>query len=197
MPEEFNPAWEYWEPEPEIAEAMAAERVRGFDGLGLELEDGRSPYAPYRKGASNVGFRFDRGNPDAVLFDPEPAPFRIGPSRTKPTTRRVRCHRCGRGFDGDRHRYIFCRDCLPSRGRCPIPSTVCCECGDEFRPRERQYFRFCSPKCGGSYFRAKSAATGCPVCGGEVPPGTRGMPKVYCSRRCQHVMLQRRSRGGS
>lgn len=190
MPEAFDPAWEYWEPDPETIEAMGSARTGTLDDLGVEGEFGQNPWS-FRKGGKNCGFRLGRGNPDAGIIDPDPAPFQIGHPRESKRIIRLACAHCTRGFDSSDERQTYCRVCVPDRGRPRVQGAVCVQCGAAFRPRERRYTRFCSPACGSRYFKPVAHATGCPVCGNAFPP--RG-PKLYCSRRCKHIMLQRRGR---
>lgn len=201
MPEEFDPAWEYWQPDPEIEWAMGAVQLGAFDDLGVEnreencLQDlGRR----YRPGAFNPGFRYDRGDPDRVLIDPEPEPP-VFHSPVAPREVRLRCRRCDRPFTttgcrNHEHRRVWCRECLPGRGRPAVKPTVCVGCGCDFVPSQRRHFRYCSPSCGG---RAETAEEyhrhGCPVCGAAVVPSGRGRSsaKLFCTRRCMGVARRR------
>jgi predicted nucleic acid-binding Zn ribbon protein len=143
MPAAIDPAWEYWEPDPEVAEAMGAARLPGFAALGIE--DRRAERA-----GSLVGVRFGRGNPDACRFRLAPErPSCRAPSRC----RRVPCPGCGAGFDQLRPDRAYCsRRCaaaVTTRARRVRPAAVACPgCGAAVRPLFVGH-RYCSRACAG------------------------------------------------
>lgn len=138
MPEEFDPAWEYFVPDPEVAEAVS-HATQGFDGLGIE--DRRLD----RDGAVS-GFRFGRGRPDAFVcrLAPERPVERVGVANRL-------CGGCGRPFAPDRTSRKYCSDecyARPGRPRERPESAACEKCGRVFNPKRSEQ-RFCGRKCGG------------------------------------------------
>lgn len=191
MPEQFDPAWEYWCPDEEVFEGAFDHTVEGVAALGLEGEYGESIYS-YTRGGTNFGFRCGSGNPDRDIIDPDPAPFRIGPDRPPRRDRRARCQRCDRGFAANRNRYVYCMSCLPVRGRPPIPETVCVQCGCRFTPKTRRHFRFCSPVCGSAFYTPKKVA---PVSAPKPIGRPRTLFNVPCARLSCEVVFRPKERG--
>jgi len=188
--EQFDPAWEYWQPDPDIAEAMGCERLGTFADLGLEEEEQRGVWHK----RENVGFRFGRGNPDWFFVKFAPAKReRVYETKPKP---RYECQQCGAGFDGSRGRRVYCRECVPDRGKPLIGARTCRGCSAEFYPIQRRYAKFCSPRCGGASVAKAYHAAGCPVCGAEVVRSGKGRSaaKVYCSRKCKGAAMNREYR---
>lgn len=196
MPEQFDPAWEYWEPNSQIVEAMGCGRLGSFDDLGVEGEYGES-FWTYRKGGSNFGFRIGRYNPDRLLIDPEPLPFLIGFDKPKVKEQRRSCGWCTRNFTVTRTRKSYCGVCCPNTGGYPVISNrVCVNCGCSFKPKRRRHSGFCSRKCSNQYTKTKPIFDkGCPICGSEIKRSGKGrsFAKVYCSAKCQHRAILRRA----
>jgi hypothetical protein len=190
MPEELDPAWEYWTPDPEIAEILAeASRLSGFALLGVEESHAK-------KLAGNVGFYFGRGNPNY---------YRSREARERPEVvreskcRDVSCLGCGVAFRQSRPNLMCCsRECAhevaAETRRVRAAEWTCERCGKWFEPN-RVGQVFCSPACGGlSASDAEPRESGCLVCGDPVPESTsrNGIPRVYCSVRCKRVFVNRR-----
>ncbi len=172
MPEEFDPAWEYWEPNPEIAEVMARNGVaEGFDAVIDCREDGRG----LRRAD---GIRFGRGNPDFARFHlaPEcPTADRLQP--------RV-CPACRFEFVPDRSSRIYCSNrCYVRRGReRELPDAHNCErCAAPFRPTRRGHW-FCSLKCHND--RQRDDAAEMRRFYQSAPPGPIGRPRVLDDIEC-------------
>jgi hypothetical protein len=133
----IDPAWEYWEPDPEIAEVLHhSQRLRLVD----LMYDWRMQ--KHRAG----GIRFGNGNPDG--FGGKLAPKRLKPERESP--RPAICKGCGRLFQPDRFSRKHCSSaCYKQPGRDRVLPDVTCEaCGVVFRPREAGQ-RFCNKSCFG------------------------------------------------
>lgn len=94
MPVEFDPAWEYFQPDPEFATGESG-------GGGFS----RLPWA--REETDSIGFRFGRGNPNFCSF-------RFGPARGSewdppaPAISLKRCVECNRLFKPTRPTKRFC-----------------------------------------------------------------------------------------
>jgi transposase-like protein len=145
---EFDPAWEYWEPDPEVSEAMGGGRAAGLDGLPR----GECP----RTGRPTLdGFRVGRGDPD------RPPHLRLAPPRCERPDRLPlrRCKGCPRLFTPDHAGRVYCcRECRGDAVR--LPARPCRRCGREFRPCNRTR-RYCSASC--SSAAASAARSGVPV----------------------------------
>lgn len=192
MAEQFDPAWEYWQPDPDIIEAMDCERLGAFADLGLEDEFGVR--GRWQRGRDNYGFRFGRGNPNLIFI--KFAPAKRGRAHESKPAPRYECQQCGGGFDGSWGRRVYCRECVPDRGKPLIGARTCRGCSVEFYPTERRHSRYCSPQCVGASMKRAYCASGCPVCGGEVVRSGKGRSaaKVYCSRKCKGAALNREYR---
>lgn len=170
MPEEFDPLWEYWQPDPEIAEVMGACVPDGFDGI-VEFTDDCSGRSYVR------GIRFGMGNPDFCRFRLAPAK----PEREQ-TPRETRvCGYCGEAFRPRCGGSEFCsRGCYGDARR--LNPKLCPTCGDEFQPQHSSGVycsRKCSPKCTRS-LPDRTCAN--PVCGKLFRP--KASRTIYCSIRC-------------
>jgi hypothetical protein len=135
MPTELDPAWEYWTPDPEIAEAMGNETADGFDGLPVTRTDRRA-------GRVEVpGFRFGRGRTVDYF------PFRFGrakPDRASGLPSRW-CVHCRGLFEPRKRAQRYCsRDCRYTAGA--VAPVTCGTCFGVFKPSGRGR-RFCSPRC--------------------------------------------------
>jgi hypothetical protein len=191
VPEEFDPAWEYWIPNPEIEEVMECQVDRPKDLLGAlvlvsaEVEEGcRVTYSP--SSGVNLGYRIGRGNPDSYIIEAEPPPPVIADYQQPKKVRRYECQHCGKPFEGNRNRDVYCQKCVPTSGAPRIQPVICKHCKIEFKPKLRRFSTYCSRQCAGKAQRFKPHETGCPYCGKEVtgPPSKNGNSKVYCSRYC-------------
>lgn len=137
MPELFDPAWEYFEPDPEIAEALEVhQRFNLWDLVG---DDRLAKY-------ENLGMRFGIGNPDHCRFKlARPRPERLNLSRL---VYHRNCRTCGTLFLPDRESRWYCsQKCRPHPGKPKsLPEYACARCGVRFQPRTACR-KFCSPEC--------------------------------------------------
>lgn len=198
MPEGFDPVWEYWEPDPEVAEALAADGRVTLDHLVDRdaLIDTCFGTRGWKNWMANPGFRLGHGNPDGAIIDPTPLPpvFKDRPCKT---VRRAACFRCGRAFDYNPWgRSKYCTMCCPTGGSPVIEPIPCRGCGKLFRPRERRY-QHCSPACVRLIEKAVEFTEGCPVCGKPVPPSAspnKLIKKRFCCRAHMKNYYNRRYR---
>ncbi len=197
MPEALDPAWEYWTPDPEIAEVMGIPVPSGFDGILTFSEDSRGQNRP-------SGMRFGRGDPDSGKFFLAPDRTASHPSRPcdhcreffeparsnsrycSPSCRGLDrlasprpCATCGTTFEPRFGRARYCsRHCVPRADQRVLPDIPCGGCGVMFRPLSYRA-KYCSRTCvpWGSWVR--SADRPCRECG---EPCRRG--KTFCSSHC-------------
>lgn len=147
MPLSIDPAWEYWEPDPEIQEAMfAGARVRPFDLLADVRED-------LKFGAA--GIRFGKGNPDRCRFRLRPERDRAYCDDDLPYYRKGwlcarKCQGCQREFQPDRDSRRYCSvECVRSKRESTKPLVRSCEeCGREFLAKGKSR-RYCGHRCAG------------------------------------------------
>ncbi len=191
MPEEFDPAWEYHEPDPEIAELFAASAAGAsvMDRLVVGRDfDHRANHA-LRFGRGNPDYfkgRFARAKPDRREQRAKPKPKR----QPKPAVYRRRCPACRDFFTAPADRK-FCSPLCLARGpwrAAPgaprvIPDRECAGCRRTFRP-DRDSRKHCSDAC---YKRPGAARTRprmwlCFVCMDPFAPNRDG--SYYCSRKC-------------
>lgn len=135
MPEDIDPRWEYWTADPEIAEAMGAAEVSGFDGLPW-VDDGRTGRAVA------VGFRFGRGGASLSFTE-----FRLGRPKAERPDRRPskRCRQCSRLFCPLKPEQVYCSwSCYHEERVARL--APCGWCGDRV-PQSGQ--RYCSLRCSG------------------------------------------------
>lgn len=135
MPEEFDPAWEFYEPDPYVAWVFATSGgVSGMDGV----VDGRM----YRE--ESLGLRFGKGNPDATM------PGRLG--RPKPGVEsrlleRKTCPKCGYSFPPSRSTQVYCTDECSNLSQVKLCGVrKCRSCGADYKPK-RQRQVVCSNSC--------------------------------------------------
>jgi hypothetical protein len=166
MPELLDPDWEYFVPDPEIAEVMGCAAPEGFDGVIDWQED--------RRGRGHAsGLRFGRGNPDYARFRLAP------PKADRPTARPRRCQWCEFSFYPRGSGSRFCsRECYAA-GR-QLEPRHCLTCGSLFRP-PRSHSRYCSQRCSPSNQRSLPDRE-CRSCGKLFRP--LADRTVYCSIRC-------------
>jgi hypothetical protein len=135
MPLELDPHWEYWTPDPEIAEVMGTDRPDGFDGL---------PWAKCKRSrwSADIGFRF--GVETRGVDYPH---LRFGREKATRPDRRPdkRCRRCERLYTPDKDRQIYCsvRCRYDAEG---IRPRACAVCYAVFKPGARDG-RYCSYTC--------------------------------------------------
>ena len=202
MPEEFDPAWEYYTPDPEIAELLPPSGNALHCFLEAMRDDSGTP----------TGIRFGRGNPDRYHAT-RLAPLR--PERPAPPPRL--CPTCGWSFEG-RNRYCS-RACRPRQVGAPRHSVprpahlrrlrparlITCRTCRGRTPYDRRTWPYCSQECRAVYRQARLATCierrdqcrehrrrqqalarqqrlrPCLYCG-ELFPSRNG--KRYCSRDC-------------
>ena len=120
MPVDFDPAWEYWEPDPEIAQVMYCCQSRGslLDDL----------WSDTRNDGYILGMRFGRGNPNKGGFH-----------LARPRSRKeLACQTCGDLFVPRNPDHIYCsQECK---------RVECEQCGELFAPRSK-HSRFCTLSC--------------------------------------------------
>jgi hypothetical protein len=146
MPEEFDPEWEYFEPDPEIAEVLVSHsRVSLAEMVFGGVRPGED------QGAS--GFRFGVGNPDAPRGKVAPLTSRDVEQVYKAIQRdhihyHVRCEGCGGYFLPDKNSRKYCsNECYIRLGAARILEDIpCTTCGKVFRPRESGR-KYCSVPC--------------------------------------------------
>lgn len=136
MPPHIDESWEYWEPDPEIAEVMEFQEDI-FKGIDFT-----------RRREFSLGLRFGKGSPDR--FWGRLAPMKWKPrDLLEPIQDRI-CKGCGNWFSPDRKERKFCRrECaFKFRGSIRIlKDSTCQTCKNTFRPYWSTQ-RFCSLKCG-------------------------------------------------
>lgn len=145
MPEEFDPRWEYWTPDPEIAEAMGAVE------FGVELFERKS----FRGGSRGKveGFR---------IGHPKGGRFKLGIPRGRPREtiepRRCENRKCNRWFTPLRDERKYCsRQCIPGNAR-QLPESRDCEyCNVTFVPLWQRH-TFCSADCANRAQKKQHAA---------------------------------------
>lgn len=181
MPEQFAESWEYYTPDPEVAEAMAGVEVS--PALSLFDFDGDRPVMVGVQVVNTPG-----GSRAWQPADPD------GPDLSR------HCRRCGKPVNNPRSlhcsRACAALDTHERRGTVVLPRA--CFCGAVLVPLKNRT-RYCSKSCANRARYAESglspvpAAPGeqaCPVCRGAVPQS--GRKKVYCSRKCQRTANSRR-----
>ena len=133
MPDLIDERWEYWTPDPEIAEVMEAERSVGFGGLprSVCLTSGRF---------CAVGFRFGKGSPDSD-------PFRVAPAKWQRPDRLPlrRCRDCTRYFTPTARNRVYCSRACFTDG-VSLDAMPCKRCGVVFRPCNSKR-AYCSTAC--------------------------------------------------
>lgn len=198
MPETFDPTWEYWEPDPEVAEVLAlAASLHSLDDFALLGQESlRLERIGLRCG---FGFRFGRGNPNRPhlhLGRPK------SEGRRESYCRFIPCVWCGNHFTERRPNcggYCSCWCAGQARGldlrKRPL-SLECRVCDRRFEPLyggQTLCSRACAGLLGAEKSRVVRVGDGCPTCGLPVVKSGRGnsKAKVYCSRRCLKVAVNR------
>lgn len=189
---EFDPAWEYYTPDPEIDYCVHSRggRSGSFDAVW----DRRLAKV------DNLGFRFGSGNPDR---DPERFRERRERRIDQPTWNEWReCERCRQWFRADSDHRRYCgNECRLARlhegNRRPRRSQLC-RCGRFFEPK-REGTIYCSPACQieGQRKPLLAEAGRCETCGaGLLPSRSRNQATArrFCSRQCKHAATCRKAR---
>lgn len=144
MPEQFDPAWEYWAPDPEIVEAMAVPKPSRFDGLAQTDEYLR---------IDQLGFRLGRAQPDHYM--PAQAPYWEEPWEdvaVDPAWRLRECRVCAEPFRVLSKGQFYCgRSCGATKSpQCQrtLPDAVCLNplCKRTFRVRNDGQ-KYCCTAC--------------------------------------------------
>ena len=137
MPLDIDPRWEYWEPDPEIREAMFVRaHLSALDPLMDIRELSRT---------GSAGFRL--GNPNHCRF-------RLRREKYKPPVEEIQprpCKGCGTVFTPDRDSRSYCSvGCIVRKGpEKVLPLSRACECcGKEFPPVNSSH-RYCGHVCAG------------------------------------------------
>jgi hypothetical protein len=191
VPAYIDPSWEYFTPDPEVAEVLRTERVDFADLMDSRLYKTR-----------NQGLRFGRGNPDAFIG-------RIAPKRYEVERADLRhrpCKTCGEFFLPERTSRRYCsRDCSPSPGAPRLHLDRPCQvCNALFRP-ESAGTKYCSVRCTGVAQRGPNykprRASASPVCRpkrADRPCSTCGVQfhptcdtARFCSRKCSDLARRR------
>ncbi len=179
---ELSEAWEYYEPDPEVAELLEEAAARGSP---LDrLADDRLACA----GA--LGLRYGSGgvrNLRAIKthLAPEKAP------RPEPKTPdHMACAGCGTSFRPAKSVQRYCSlECRPGGRARVLPDRQCEACGRTFRPRDVTR-RYCSVACRRAGHRAPAVsypAGYCKCCGKVIAPSRSPNQKnvrVFCSKAC-------------
>lgn len=136
MPAHIDPAWEYWEPDPEIAFAMHNGEVTGLDLIPkADLPSGRAVLDGFRRGT-----------------DPRKDATRLGPERPSRPDRLPlrRCLSCPMRFTPKDREHRYCsRACVPPSGPGRrLADRRCDHCGAEYRPTYDGQ-RACGRACAG------------------------------------------------
>lgn len=179
MPEEFDPAWEYWTPDPEINEILTESSEK--DTLSSLL---RINYSKHDN--QNIGFRIGHPNSGKFTYG-----YEKGQRFSKVII--------------DRSRMPYKRVKKRSISFAP---RFCKGCSKTFIPNWERYSTYCSPECGRDHYNrlvnhAKwcnqnlEEKENCPTCNNVVDrstiyPKARGkVKKIYCSKRCRKTMQRR------
>lgn len=206
MPEQFDPSWEYYEPDQEVEEGLG---LSGFRDTSFALYDDCFDRRHQRCG-SPTGFHQTFFNP-RYGGDPNRYSSHVGrerKSRGGSLDYHVKCMGCGDNFLPDRVGRRHCSSACykrPGREKEFRTDTVTCRsCGVEFT-LNRKGQSCCTPWCGGKLSdkvflsRAENVAslppgsTPCPECGRSVDPGKNlGRPKVFCGRSCLRRSVNRK-----
>ncbi len=178
MADHIDERWEYWTPDPEIAEVMGTGRSAGFGGLP------RSKCSTTGELVA-AGFRFGTGTPDFDLT-------RHAPPRWERPDRLPlrRCGSCPRVFTPTRREHRYCSNgCVPRVGPPRVSADRVCRhapCSRVFRPGsgDQQY-------CGRACFaevRVTCVPVPCAGCGRTFKPAQHG--RRACSKKCGGVLIR-------
>jgi hypothetical protein len=188
---EFDPSWEYFTPDPEIAELFAEQQVEGLEAIC----DWRLTKV------DSLGLRFGKGNPDSGN------PFHLKKAKyvVERKTIQVRdCVLCGEPFLPNRDSRTYCGikcslKALVERNRREPVVLVCAwnGCRREFIQNSHEQ-RFCTLFCANEAQRLEVIRKEgqCP-CGKELEPSkshNKKSVKLYCSRACKQKFTARASR---
>lgn len=188
MPLYIDPAWEYWQPDQEVAELLAES--------GACVGGGFAAIADRRLGkAGGLGFRFGKGKPD--FFCGRLAPRKRAGERE--ALRHRECAACGDYFLPKRSCRPYCsRKCSPHVGaQRSLPDVTCALCGIVFRRAEAGR-KYCSLACVGKSQHKQAPPSGCKGCGGHVPPSSSrnagAVARLFCSKKCKAAAANRKRR---
>lgn len=200
MPEELDPAWEYWTPDPEIDEVM---RYTNVDIIATIIE--------FNGGKIRDGIRFGKGNPNrpygkiarekiSILESTERCTvcgdfFYRTANHQKYCSRQCKreswygrsysartCEACNKYYMPKYYKQRFCSTlCTPQRKRILVP-IPCKRCGLQFQPLAKRT-RYCGLKCGRAGNGAKRTLDDrkC-ACGNVFRPHRNST--YFCSRSC-------------
>lgn len=208
MPEEFDPEWEYWEPDPEVAEVVYARRATGIQLFGRDSPDGTPGFGVCdRRGYRRTWWREMRsiGGADAgharcghcrEWFRRRTERSRycsLACYHSRVTPPRVVVCPCGTTFSTRGYRKYCSSGCrpLPVVCRRVLPDTIPCpRCGGAFRPRNSRT-KYCSHACGvsGNGGHNKLPAKPCRWCDRLFVP--KRSVRVFCSHRCRAFSCHR------
>lgn len=142
----FDPAWEYYTPDPEIHEILLeTSTLHGFEGLinpRIEYNDltGKSRYG-------NSGIRFGKGNPN--YYKTRLGPERQTIERQTLTERECKNPKCKEWYmpvyNGQKYCRLSCR-ILPGRVKVLPRELNCLKCDRAFIPRYSTHY-YCSRRC--------------------------------------------------
>lgn len=194
MAEEFDPAWEYFQGDPEVEELLTEQAELSLDHSRLfnPLFDNRiHGNGAYHDRRFSPGYQVYSGrHPRTFLGRERVTVVRVSQCRT------IECSWCGVEFTESRPFSgvvcsRFCSLARTARKRRLRADSGVCACGKVFAP-SRVGQSYCSRQCGGRVTMKIEFADGCPACGVELPKFKNGKTKAYCSRRCKHVIQNRK-----
>jgi hypothetical protein len=166
---------EYYEPDPEIVEAMKGPRIRAaYLSIILIKDQLKGTWKPN-------GFRF--GDPRAWPV------FRFGKPKKTPGEDSAliyhrQCGKCHDWFLPKTGKSKLCRECSPGRGRPRLSEKQCRKCGRMFCPT-RTRVKFCGLECG------RSAAVTCREDIGAVRSREQQIVALFLSgkRSCEIAVI--------
>lgn len=133
----MDESWEYWEPDPEIAEVMGSGRSVGFGGLprGKCERTGRHCLDGYRVGKGDP----DRWHQTRLGKPPAERPGRL------PLTR---CRHCTGYFTPRKPTSVYCSKGCRKQDQFELVPRPCETCGEVFKPLANRQ-RYCDQECSG------------------------------------------------
>ncbi len=174
MPECFDPAWEYFEPDPEVAELFAETGAVRAEELVFGSDADNRPAARGSRAAPAYQF-----NPNPNAYRSRLAPPKQVKVRQKKSKVRAACATCEKPFYPERPRVTHCsRACAGNAKK--TANKPCAWCRTLFLPR-RPKQKFCGHACKGLACRVPSKP--CERCGKAFWTGRTGKGR-FCSRAC-------------